>query len=486
MKRMIKYIGIVLLLASATACKKDFDLINTNPNAPIDVQPSLLLRQVIYDYGEQMSYEGFVAGNLLGQHMSMTDFNLFDRHALSQPQLGGNPWPVLYKNLRDNQILLEKSQGEAIYKVYEGPAHILKAYIAMALTDIYGDVPYSEALKGLEGNTAPAYDKQEDIYLAAGGILSELDAGIAAINAYSGVQPLTGDILYSGDLTKWKKFAKSLKIKALMRISDQAGSISYDVAGNLQTLVTENDYISANTDDALFRFTASQPNSFRMQKLREGDFKQFVMSQTSDTLFSMYNDPRDLTFFRTSADANDPLNGLINGINASTTSIVAANYSLASMWFRENTADLPCNFMSAWETQFFIAEACEKGLVTGVAKTYYDAAVTNAFAYWATELPATYLTVGPGAYGTTGDNMEQIMTQKWFASFMNGYESWIEYRRTGYPALMPVSASLNNNLIPVRMPYPTDEEALNFGNYVTASSNTNGNSINVRVWWDIN
>lgn len=486
MKRFIKTISIVLLLASTTACKKDFELINTNPNAPIDVQPSLLLRQVIYDYGEQMSYEGFVAGNLLGQHMSMTDFNLFDRHALSQPQLGGNPWPVFYKNLRDNQILLEKAKKENIYQVYEGPAHILKAHMAMALTDIYGDVPYFDALKGLDGNTTPAYDKQEDIYLAEGGIIAELDAGIAAIDAYSGVQVLSGDILYSGNLSKWRKFAKSLKIKALMRISDQDGSVAYDVAGNLQALVTENAFISNNADDALFRFTATQPNSFRMQKLREGDFKQFVMSQTSDTLFSMYNDPRDLTFFRNSADATDPLNGLINGINASTTSIVAANYSLASMWFRENTADLPCNFMSAWETQFFIAEAIEKGYVGGVAKVYYDMAVTNAFNYWSTDLPATYLTVGPAAYGTTGDNLEQIITQKWFASFMHGYESWIEYRRTGYPELLPVAASLNNNLIPVRMPYPTDEEALNYSNFSAASASTNGNSINFRVWWDIN
>ena len=86
--------AFVLLLTSA--CREDFAALNTNPNAPNEVQPGLLLRQVLYNYGDEMSYEGFVAGNLLAQHFTMVDFNLFDRHGLSSPQLGGNPWPVLY------------------------------------------------------------------------------------------------------------------------------------------------------------------------------------------------------------------------------------------------------------------------------------------------------------------------------------------------------------------------------------------------------
>ena len=115
-----------LLVAGLVGCTKDFETINTNPNAPVDVQPSLLLRQVIYDYGEQMSYEGFVAGGLLSQHFTALDFNLFDRHALSSPQLGGNPWGVFYTNLRDNQILLDQAQSTETYAVYEGPALIFK------------------------------------------------------------------------------------------------------------------------------------------------------------------------------------------------------------------------------------------------------------------------------------------------------------------------------------------------------------------------
>ena len=183
----IKALLSLFVVFALTACNKDFEEINTNPNAPNDVQPSLLLRQVLFDYAEEMSYEGFVAGNLLSQSFTMIDFNLFDRHSLQDPQLGGNPWPVIYTNLRDNELILERSRASATNAVYEGPALILKAYMTAALTDIYGDVPYTQALQGTSGNVTPAYDKQEDIYRGTNGILDNLNRGIAALEGYEGV-----------------------------------------------------------------------------------------------------------------------------------------------------------------------------------------------------------------------------------------------------------------------------------------------------------
>ena len=180
----ILYIFSFFALVLTTSCTKDFEDINTNPNAPNTVQPSLLLRQVIYDFGEQMSYEGFVAGDLLSQHRTALDFNLFDRHALKSPQLGGNPWPVFYTNLRDNEIILNQSRSINTFAVYEGPALILKAYMAAGLTDLFGDVPYFEAFNGVEGTVTPTYDTQESIYLDDNGILDNLDKGITAIENY--------------------------------------------------------------------------------------------------------------------------------------------------------------------------------------------------------------------------------------------------------------------------------------------------------------
>ncbi len=475
---MGKSIYIFLCYLVFQACTSDFEGINTNSNAPVDVQPGLLLRQVIYDYGEQMAYEGFVAGNLLSQQLTALDFNLFDRHALSSPQLGGNPWSIFYTNLRDNEIILTKSREEPTFAIYEGPSLIFKAYITMALTDLFGDVPYREAFTGDVGTVTPTYDRQEDIYLAQDGILDNLEKGIIAIRNYGGTIALEGDVLYDGALEKWIKFANSLRIKALVRISAKE-----NVAGQLQEIVSEGNFIRTNPENAVFNFTAGEPNNFRLARLRAGDFNNFVMSETIENILSSLNDPRISMLFRPFENAaGNEFNGLINGIDASQTTISLADYSLAGTIFRENTGQLKANYMTAWETHFLLAEAAAKGLISADAKTLYDIGVALAFEYWQTDLPENYLSTA-AAYGDQSA-IEQIITQKWIANMINGYEGWIEYRRTGFPELQPVSASLNNGLIPVRMPYPAEEATLNSSNYELATQATNGNSINVAVWWN--
>lgn len=482
MKIIYKYILLFACLGIAiSSCTNDFEEINTNPNAPVSVQPSLLLRQVIYNYGEEMSYEGFVAGGLLSQHMTALDFNLFDRHALKSPQLGGNPWPIFYTNLRDNQIIIDQAQETPAFAVYEGPALIFKAYMTAGLTDIFGDVPYSEAFRGLDGIVEPKYDFQEDIYLQPGGILDNLDQGIAAIENYNGSIALEGDVLFNGDLTAWVRFANSLKIKALMRISEKE-----NVNARLQTLFDDQNYIASNDQNAVFNFSDSEPNNFRMARLRAGDFNNFVMSETMEEVLEDLNDARINVLFRPRGNNSngDDFEGLLNGIDASSTSVTLADYSLAGTIFRENTGMLDANYMTAWETNFLLAEAAEKGLITAPAQTLYETGVAQAHEYWNTELPANYLTTD-AAYGANGnDPIEQIITQKWIASVINGYEGWIEYRRTGFPELKTISASFNNDLIPVRMPYPAEEASLNADNYNVAASATNDNDINVPVWWD--
>jgi hypothetical protein len=478
MKKILYTIAIFTMLF--TSCTKDFEEINTNQNAPVTVQPSLLLRQVIYDFGEQMSYEGFVAGDLLAQHRTALDFNLFDRHDLKSPQLGGNPWGIFYTNLRDNEIILKHSRTTTAFAVYEGPALILKAYMAAGLTDLFGDVPYFEAFNGIERTVTPTYDLQEDIYQNENGILDNLDKGIAAINAYAGSIPLEGDILYDGNLQSWIQFANSLKIKYLIRISGKV-----DVASKLQTIFNAGNYIKNNTENAVFDFTNSEPNSFRLAQLRVGDFNNFVLSETMEEILIDLNDDRIGAFFRPFANSTTRgFNGLINGINSSTTSIALADYSLSGTVFRDDTSALDANFMTAWETSFLLAEAAEKGLINSNSETLYNTGVTQAFEYWNTNLPTNYLD-GSASFNATGKTpLEQIITQKWIASVINGYEGWIEFRRTGFPALKSVSASLNNGLIPVRMPYPAEEATLNQANYAAAADATNGNSLDIKVWWN--
>tara|TARA_R110002012_G_scaffold263456_2_gene446502 strand:- start:166802 stop:168262 length:1461 start_codon:yes stop_codon:yes gene_type:complete len=475
------FLGFFSILA-ILSCTKDFEEINTNPNAPVSIQPSLLLRQVIYDYGEQMSYEGFTAGNLLGQYTTALDFNLFDRHNLKSPQLGGNPWPIFYKNLRDNEIILNLANENQTFAVYRGPSLILKAYMTAALTDLFGDVPYSEAFRGNQGTVTPVYDTQEEIYRGPNGILANLNQGITAIEQYTGSIPLEGDILFEGDLNAWIRLANSLKIKFLMRISDQI-----EIEDQLQEIFNAGNFIQENSQNAVFDFSDGEPNNFRLARLRIGDFNNFVLSETMEEVLQDLNDPRIATLFRPFGNStSDAYEGLLNGIDASQTAISLADYSLTGTIFRENTGRLDANFMTSMETHFLLAEAAHKGFILADAKALYEIGVTQAFAYWGTDLPLNYLTTS-ASFDTSGTNaLEQIISQKWIANMINGYEGWIEYRRTGFPVLKTISASLNDNLIPVRMPYPAEEEALNAINYTKAASDTDGNSINVKVWWDNN
>lgn len=474
------FVASLILLLVNNSCTKDFEEINTNPNSPVTVQPSLLLRQVIYDYGEQMSYEGFTAGNLLGQYTTALDFNLFDRHNLKSPQLGGNPWPIFYQNLRDNELILNQATTNETFAVYEGPARILKAYMAGALTDIFGAVPYSEAFRGQNTTVTPSYDTQEAIYMNEGGILDNLDKGISAIENYTGTIALEGDILFNGNLEGWIRFANSLKIKYLIRISDKI-----DVSSELQSIASTGNYISENSQNATFDFNDGEPNNFRLARLRIGDFNNFVLSETMEDILKGFHDPRIATLFRPfGKSSNNEFNGLLNGIDATQNAAILSDFSLAGNIFRENTGQLDANFMTSMETHFLLAEAAQKGLITANDKEFYETGVQHAFEYWQVQLPQEYLS-GAAAYDGMGVNsLEQIITQKWIANMINGYEGWIEYRRTGFPQLRTISASLNNDLIPVRMPYPSEEEALNAVNYSEAAAKTDGNSINVKVWWD--
>ncbi len=474
MKAFFILIFISLLFAG---CTKDFSQINTNENAPTEVAPALLLRQVLYGFGNDMSYEGFVAGSLLSQHLSMTDFNLFDRHALASPQEGGNPWDILYLYLRDNENMLQIARQNAGQAVYEGPALVMKAYLAGTLTDLFGDVPYTEAVSGRAGIVNPTYNSQEAIYTGSEGLLALLRQAVEVMEAYNGTLALDGDLLFGGDLEAWIRFANSLRIKHLMRASSRIA-----VAAELQAIYEEGRYLRENQQNAAFAFSESLPNNYPIATVRVGIFNVFVMSSLAQQVFDELADPRLGLLYRPSGNGQ-VFQGLINGIDAGTTAITVDDYARPGRVFREEAGRMRYNYCTAWETNFFLAEAALKGFIAADPRLLYEQAVAQAFDYWQSPLPADYLQTGPAAYDSE-EALEQIIQQKWIANMGNNYEAWTEWRRTGFPALLPISASLNGGVFPRRMPYPNDEQALNFENYQVAAERTQGNSINAAVWWD--
>jgi hypothetical protein len=222
-----------------------------------------------------------------------------------------------------------------------------------------------------------------------------------------------------------------------------------------------------------------------MSIAKTGDYNLFIMSATMDSILTKMDDGRKAVFFRPTASNATTFRGLNNGPDASKLSITAGDYSLTGRIFREEAGKLKANFMTSSEMQFLLAEATEKGWIAGDAKTFYETGIQQSFDYWGLSLPVDYLQRPSIAYKSAGNNpIEQIITQKWIHNIINGYEGWIEYRRTGFPKLKPVTASLNQNIFPVRMPYPASEEALNNANFKAAASKMNNNSVNAKVWWD--
>ncbi|MEM6376625.1 MAG: SusD/RagB family nutrient-binding outer membrane lipoprotein, partial [Bacteroidota bacterium] len=238
-------------------------------------------------------------------------------------------------------------------------------------------------------------------------------------------------------------------------------------------------------ENASFDFQNVPPNNFRMSTARVGDYNLYIMSETVEEILRDLEDPRMQTFFRPTGNDANVYQGFLNGPDASQLSISVGDYSLTGTIFREDANLLDANYMTAAETRFLLAEAAERGFINADAKALYEQGVTLSFAYWQTDIPDGYLNSGTAAYGSTGkDVLEQIITQKWIHNIGNGYEGWIEYRRTGFPQLKTIAASLNNDLIPVRMPYPTTEVTLNNDSYQAVADRTNNNSVNVAVWWD--
>ncbi len=472
---LVAFSSLLFLFA---ACTQDFEDLNTNPNAPVDVQPSLLLRQVTYDVVENLSYEGFTGGANLGQYFSADPgFNAFDRGDLLAPQFGGNPWPVLYRNLRDINIVLEKSRATPVNAVYEGPALVMRTIVAGNLTDIFGDVPYTQAGDGRGGVVDPVYDRQEDIYKGPEGLLASLRMAVEVMEAYKAPQKLEGDLLYNGNLDGWIRLANSLRLKYLLRASAQ---LSAGELAEIGQIVAEDRYIKTNDQNAVFRFGAA-PNDFRFARARVGDFNNYLESRTIDSITDAFGDPRERLWFR--ATTSGAYSGIRNGLPPGA-SVDGAKVSLPGRIWREDASQLKGNYMTAWETHFVLAEAAARGYYDGDDPGLYAEGVRLAFAYWNVELPERYL-AQDGVNYRTETAINQIVTQRWLASIGNGYEGWMLWRRTGFPAFLAPLSSLNGGQIPVRFPYPANEQALNLAKYSEAIGRIGGsNSPNAAVWWD--
>lgn len=478
MKRITALITVCLLILAG--CTDDFDEINTNNNEPESVTPDLLLSTVISNTLTDLVNTGWNNGNIVSQLTAKINFTGFDRYNWGSES---GKWNNFYGDLTEVEMIIASARAEETRNAsYEAIALVMKSYIYSNLTDSWGSVPYLDAIKGAtDGAFQPGYDSQETVYT---GILSDLAQANDLLT--QGIPILGGDLLYEGNLVAWRKLANSLRLRYLMRISNRR-----DVSAEMQQIIDNEPIFESNEDNAVLLFPAqSVATSFPISRSRIGSFDEHRLSQTSEAVLKQFGDNRLDTWFQPTDNPDDDpalFVGLPNGLsenNASTFNGGASNVSRLNeaLFFRSPDA-VGSSLMQYAELQFILAEAAQRGWITGDAANYYESGITASFAYWNTEQDMDAYLSQPGvAYDGA---LETIMRQKWLASFMVGLEAWYDFRRTGLPSIIvPGQDNVNNDQVPVRFLYPDREQSLNADSYRQAVDAIGGDDINAKGWWE--
>jgi hypothetical protein len=364
-----------------------------------------------------------------------------------------------------------------------GVALIWQTYVFSLLTDTFGDIPYSDALKAEEGITLPSYDSQSEIYPA---MIDSLELAVGYL-AGPGELPATQDILYQGNAGNWAKFANSLRVRLLMRMSAKVA-----VGTELQAIVNEGNIFTSNDDNAELQFMGQNPNANPVWNTvvfgnrlewRINETLVFAMEDLADPRLPVYAQPNNTGIIRGAGPGvEEPT---IHGYDY-------ANTSMLGEYFLQPTT--PAVFMDFAELNFLLAEAAKKGYITGgdaTAEAYYNAGVNASFDTFngfegedgTVALSAAIYLANPAVKYSPGNALVQINTQKWIALFGQGVEAWTEWRRTKIPALSPAVNPIGITEIPSRYFYPSKEQSLNSGNYNAAKAAMGGDELTTKVWW---
>ena len=471
MKHIYKVVCISLFgTALMSSCNKFDESINIDPNSPTKAGTQLIGNAELFLANMSSSPYGVH----YPQYLSNTSFTENSRYVTTN----FNFYSLYYEPLQNLQDLINNPQLNA----NEGPivnqiavAKILKAYFFWHITDRWGDVPFTEALMG-RANLTPAYDKQLVIYDGMFKLLDEANAAFVPGN-------IKNDIVYGGDVARWKKLGNTIHLLMALRLS------KVDAAkGKAEFLKAQaNGIMSSNTDNLAYPHLANKDNeNYWYNSFTQLGRNWFAVSKPIVDYMKPLDDPR-LPVYANKNGAGNYV-GLDYGLPGSVT-VVINNFSLLGDAIRQQNS--PVYLVTHAQALFALAEAAKITWIAGgdaVAKTNYDRAIEYSIRQWNKDdisgLPL--LMSHPEVQYDPVDALKKIGYQRWVHLFMHGYEGWAEWRRTGFPLLNP--APNNNNIpIPRREGYPTQERANNTANYnaaVAALPYGGADDLNARVWWD--
>jgi hypothetical protein len=515
MKKIKLYFAIALCFLASTGCDQGFDDLNTNRIAPTTLNPLFLLNTAIIN-------SSFPGGNLV--------FELAIVQQMVSPNsgvlAGGNfnqenrtvsiaNWTKYYRDVLkltiDAQRLVE-GNNERSNLLHM--SRILSSHAFLILTDTYGDIPYREAGLGfISGNVSPVYDTQEEVYR---GILTTLEQACSGLDASRQIE--TGDVLYGGDVVKWRKFGYSLMLRAAMRLTKANTALAQEFV----TKAVNGGLMQSNADNAMIRhdfnfayaigntLNATEANNYYLA----APFVDFLKNSNDPRLASIAvrykgarsgpdqnntiagNPPAGVSLSRDPADQI----GMPMGYDNATIVPIAQQLNLASFYdfsqldrTRMGKRDAPVFFVTYAQTQLLLAEAITRGWATGSAAQAFSNGVRGHMEQLAafgenTTVPeddiAAYLQDNPLDPATA---LRQINEQYWVASIMNGPETFANFRRSGFPALAPnpfPGREIASEDFIRRLNYPDDERSVNLTNLQQAISRQGADRLDTRVWWD--
>jgi len=500
---------VSVLVVLFSSCTDDFNSLNVDPNNPTDVPATTLLSYAMHEGIDQELGEGWIHHTYLScwsQLYAKIQYIDEDRYLFRGININTFWWTDYARHLKDLAIVIEKAK-EKEYADMEGVARIMKAYFFQRTTDCWGDVPYTEALKGDEGELSPVYDSQESIYMD---LIAEIKAAVAMLNGADNDQLSKCDLIYGGDLDAWRKFGNSILLRMYMRISGvEPDSVAQ---AGLEEVVKSGIYIQSNADNATLAIDGTKPYRNGLMETLDTRTDQGC-SRTMITLLDSLNDPRlpiyaqdiDDDYGKGEYDGPDTIFvGQPNG--AAGAGPVQSTISLLGVPIAYD-ADRPYQILSYSDVCFILAEAALKGWnAGGSAQSWYEAGIEASCEQWselalasplagyakdAAEITsdeiAAYLQE-PGVAYDAAIGQEQICTQRWLALYPNGVQAFSVFRRTGYPKEIEsyeLEATTYPDLgVPLRLPYPTDEEARNSANMAAAKAGIHDDMYGKPVWWD--
>ncbi len=477
---MIRKLALVIIcfgLFSISSCTKDFEEINTDPNRISQISPGTLLNPTLYNLssyyvGKADDFNFHLMQVKVPFPAASGGIHVYDISENS----GSGLWNTSYRWITNIKEMY--NAAEQLNEVnYQAIALTLNAWVYSILTDAFGDVPMEEAARGDEGILRPSFNTQQQIYTK---ILADLER---ANTLYDATRPMAfgTEILFNNNISRWKKFTNSLRMRLLLRVSKRAEMNSFSTLQQMISDPTTYPIFNSNAEDAVLDVSGITPMVSPWG--RAVDFTAFrAAGEYFVDRLNEVDDPRRevwLSQARTlDGSATIGYKGIPGGYDGNTNQF---DFLPSNLNVQLVTAPMTVPILPYAEVEFIKAEVHQQNGETALAEAAYEKGVKASAEQWGTALPADYFDNPLAAFDGT---LERIHTQKYLALFFVDYQQWFEHRRTGYPDLPKTPFMLNNQQMPVRYYYPINIRSTNTDNYTQAVQQMGGDDINIKVWWE--